>query len=132
MLGPGRKFRAAEDKDLFDRLLLAGVRGRYEPAISAVHAQWRSRRQRLMLNWEYGIGAGARLAKLARINPGLARGVSDDVLVRWGVRDLVGCVRRGYKFGAAAALLRTAGILFGFLMALPIPLRGGHFAVREG
>ena len=132
MLGPGKGFRAAEDLDLFDRLLLAGVRGRYEPAMSAAHDQWRTRWQRLTLNWAYGVGAGARLAKLGRLHPRLARRVVDDVLLRWGVRDLVACVRRGYKFGAAAALLRIAGILAGFVMALRVPVRGGHFAGRSG
>jgi glycosyltransferase involved in cell wall biosynthesis len=127
MLGPGRRFRAAEDRDLFDRLLLAGVRGRYEPGMSATHDQWRSRQQRLMLNWAYGVGAGARLAKLIRLNRRLARRVANDLLVRWGVRDLATSVRRGYKFGVAAALIRIAGILSGLAMALPMEVREGHF-----
>lgn len=133
-LGPGRFLRAAEDKDLFDRLLGAGYRGRFEPGIRARHEQWRTRRQRLRLDFSYGIGAGARLAKLMRVDRARARRVGREVVVRWGFQDLASCIRNRYEFGALAALLRLGGIVVGFVAAAGLPIRSGHFStpVRGG
>ena len=58
--GPGARYRAAEDHDLFDRLLAAGFAGRYEPAVAAEHEQWRQRWALVGLEWAYGVGTGAR------------------------------------------------------------------------
>ena len=49
---------------MFDRLFLAGSVGRYEPAALAWHDQWRERGDVFALEWRYGTGSGARLAKL--------------------------------------------------------------------
>jgi hypothetical protein len=130
LLGPGRRFRAGEDKDLFDRMLHAGARGRYDPAMLVAHEQWRPRAERLRLDWSYGIGGGARLAKLARIDRAHARAVAVELLWRWGVRDFAACVRSRYKLGATAALLRLAGIIVGFTAAMTVPVRDGHFSPR--
>lgn len=46
-LGACSGFRAAEDNDLWDRLLAAGFSGRYEPEAEAWHEQWRRRGQLL-------------------------------------------------------------------------------------
>jgi hypothetical protein len=129
-LGPGHRFVAAEDGDLFDRLLAAGFRGRYEPAALAWHEQWRDRRARLRLDWCYGIGAGARLAKLARTDRSRAKSVSRDVVVRWGLQALAGDLRRGYRFAVATDAARLAGVTRGFVTALVVPLRAGHFRPR--
>jgi glycosyltransferase involved in cell wall biosynthesis len=129
-LGPGRWLRAAEDKDLFDRLLAAGLRGRYEPGMLVEHRQWRSRRQRLRLDWSYGIGAGARLAKVLKTDRRRARGIFRDVVVRWGFADLAGCIRKGHRFEAAAATLRLIGIALGLASGLVIPVRNGHYVIR--
>ncbi|HMC51278.1 MAG TPA: glycosyltransferase, partial [Acidimicrobiales bacterium] len=72
-LGPGGRLGVVEDLDLFDRLFAAGMVGRYEPAARAWHDQWRTRPQLLRMDWQYGRGAGARLAKLVRTDPPGAR-----------------------------------------------------------
>jgi len=130
--GPGHRFVASEDADLFDRLLAAGLRGRYEPAALAFHEQWRGRRERVRLDYRYGVGAGARLAKLARTDRSRARVVAGEVVVRWGIRTLASDLRRGYRFGVLSDAARLAGMLAGFGAALPTPIREGHFAERRG
>ena len=72
-LGAGARFTSSPEADLYDRLFLAGFHGRYEPAARAWHEQWRSSRQLIQLDWRYGFGNGARLAKLcAATGPGRA------------------------------------------------------------
>lgn len=127
-LGPGTRFRAGEDKDLFDRILRAGAKGRYEPGMFVRHVQWRSRAERLRLDWSYGIGSGARLAKILKTDRRHARAVARDTFIRWGLADLATCIRNRYKLGAAAAMLRIAGMITGIVAGLMTPVRAGHFA----
>ncbi|MEX2554348.1 MAG: glycosyltransferase [Actinomycetota bacterium] len=131
LLGAGVPFKGGEDFDLFDRLIASGVPGRYEPSILAHHDQWRSKRERLKLDFGYGIGAGARLAKLMRADRQHARAVARDVLWRWGLLDFVNCIRKRYEYGAIAALYRLAGIVRGLVGGLAIPVVDGHFAPRR-
>lgn len=131
VLGAGVPLKGAEDFDLFDRLIASGAKGRYEPTILAYHEQWRSRSTRLRLDFGYGIGGGARLAKLVRTDRAHARAVAREILWRWGLKDLGTCIRRGYKYGALAALVRLGGMLRGFLQAAMIPVVDGHFAPRR-
>ena len=113
-LGPGTWFAAAEDLDLFDRLLAAGLIGRHEPGASAVHLQWRrSRHALLLLEWHYGKGMGARLALERRRNRSRARALRREALVAKGVREIGQTLRERYEFGALAAAVRTAGTLYG-------------------
>ena len=63
-LGRGTWIDAANDVDLFDRLITAGWVGRYEPSARVVHVQWRTPGQNVRLFWAYGKGMGARVAKL--------------------------------------------------------------------
>jgi glycosyltransferase involved in cell wall biosynthesis len=60
-LGVGSPGRAAEDADLFYRLLQRGARFRYEPAAVVYHRR-QSRSQRLASRWGYGHGIGAMCA----------------------------------------------------------------------
>lgn len=118
-LGPGTWTRAAEDLDLFDRLLAAGHLGWFEPGAAAVHEQWRSRRELLRLDHGYGVGLGARLVLLLRRGQRQrARATAADAVwqgtVVTGWRDL----RKGYEFGALLALARALGTLRGALRAL--------------
>jgi glycosyltransferase involved in cell wall biosynthesis len=131
MLGAGQRFRAAEDTDLFDRILAAGLRGRYDPALLASHDQWRTRGERLRLDWSYGVGAGARLAKILRRDRRQARLVAGEFLWRWGVLDLARSLRSRYKFGAAAAAIRLVGMVAGLVAAFAHPVRDGRFAPRR-
>ena len=65
-MGPGSRWPAGEDPDLLDRVLATGAHGWYEPDAAAYHEHWRRVRQYVALQHRYGIGSGARLAKLAR------------------------------------------------------------------
>jgi GT2 family glycosyltransferase len=57
-LGAGSLGRAAEDADLFYRLLRAGAHVHYEPGALVYHER-QSRAQRLASRWNYGHGIGA-------------------------------------------------------------------------
>lgn len=115
-LGPGTWTRAAEDLDLMDRLLAAGLEGWFAPEARAVHDQWRSRRELVRLDHGYGIGLGARLVLLRRRGyGGRARTVARDAVwsgtVVTGWRD----ARQRYELGALLALARLAGVARGLL-----------------
>ena len=107
--GPGTWVAAAEDQELFDRLVLSGVRGYYEPAARVYHDQWRTRRQALRLHWNYGKGMGARLARLWRSDRALARRIGREVIVGDTLTSFVRALRAGYQTGAVFALLRLVG-----------------------
>lgn len=57
-LGVGSPGKAAEDMDLFYRLLRAGATVRYEPD-ALVHHERTSKARRLATRWSYGFGMGA-------------------------------------------------------------------------
>jgi GT2 family glycosyltransferase len=127
-LGGGARFCAAEDLDLFDRLLAAGFTGRYEPAAAAWHDQWRSRRQQVVVDWRYGVGAGARLAKLVRTNRARARMAAGESAWDDGLRLVGRAVRVRQEFFLATTLARVGGMVAGMLAGLVAPLRAGRFA----
>ena len=65
-LGAGTPAGSAEDLDLFHRLLRAGCRMRYDPAVRLAHAHGRSRPEQILsLNRNYLLGRGAFYAKHA-------------------------------------------------------------------
>lgn len=125
-LGAGGPFRACEDGDLIDRLLAAGHRGRYEPSVMGWHEQWRDKRALLRLDWNYGIGFGARLAKLVRLDVRRSGAVAWDFLWVWGLALVPPALRRGYKFGVVSPLLRVCGAVVGLAGAAPLTTRDGH------
>lgn len=129
-LGPGTPLRAAEDYDLFDRLLASGALGRYEPEMLAYHEQWRDRRALLKLDWAYGIGGGARLAKLMRTDRMRARAAARVAFWTWGLKPAARDIRAGYEFGAAFALMRVAGTVVGLARGATVPVDGGHLRAR--
>lgn len=104
-LGPGTPLRAAEDADLFRRVLAAGWQGRHAADAVVLHRQWRTRRAALTTSWAYGIGAGAAARRAGTSWRGP---VLTDAL-HPAVRDL----RAGYLTGTAAGLLRAAGAVVG-------------------
>jgi GT2 family glycosyltransferase len=116
-LGPGAPWPAAEDLELLDRLLAAGLRGRYEPSASAYHVQWRRRRELPGLEWRYGVGQGARLVRLRRLDPARYRALARLVWGRQGVAELARCLRRREELGTLMVLARLAGTAFGQLTA---------------
>ncbi len=99
-LGPGTPAHAAEDQDLFARVLRAGWVGCYEPGASVVHLQWRTRGQGLRRAFAYGVGAGT--------TSGLRDAAWRDAVLP-AARDL----QAGYLTGTASGLLRAAGALVG-------------------
>ena len=126
-LGGGARFEAAEDLDLFDRLFAAGWTGRYEPAAVAYHDQWRTRRQLLVLDWRYGIGAGARLAKLARTDRRRARLVVREVIVRGDLATLWRVALAREEFAVLTHVIRLVATVPGLFAGLVTPVRAGRF-----
>ena len=126
LLGAGAPLRAAEDNDLFDRLLAAGFTGWYEPTAAAWHDQWRTRGELVRLDWAYGVGTGARLAKLRRADPGRAREVATESVWRNGLRLLPGQVRHRYELGVATTLARVTGAAAGYVRARRLGVDDGH------
>ena len=116
--GPGARYRAAEDHDLFDRLLAAGFVGRYEPAVAAEHEQWRQRWALVGLEWAYGVGTGARLERLRRTSPGLAGDIVAASLWRDGLRTIPRSLRDGHELNVAFVGARVAATVAGFGAAL--------------
>ena len=126
-LGAGGHFRSAPEADLFDRILAAGWLGRYEPTALAYHEQWRDTAQIVELDFGYGVGNGARLAKLVRADRFRARRAAQDALWDWGVAAAVQEWRRNERPLAKAALYRLAGTVSGFVRGLATPVDHGHF-----
>jgi GT2 family glycosyltransferase len=126
-LGAGADLRAAEDNDLWDRLFASGRTGVYEPEASGWHEQWRTRRQLIPLNWAYGFGSGARVAKLLRSDRRRARAAARLAFWDWGLADAPRWLPR-HRLAAVLGVVRAAGAAAGLLRALPIAVRDGHFA----
>lgn len=127
LLGAGAKFRAGEDKDIFDRLLSAGLRGRYEPTAAVLHLDWRDRRETLVLNWTYGIGTGARIVKRVKTDRQRARRVVRETLWEWGLREIYQNLVWRNKWIVLITSVRTLGMIAGLVRAAPHRVQGGHF-----
>lgn len=130
-LGGGARYRAAEDLDLFDRLLAAGFRGRYEPAALSWHDQWRSRPALVRLDWGYGIGLGARIAKLARTDRARLRMAMRESLWIDGFAVVVAAIRARHEFLVVTTAARLAGTVVGAAWAAPAGIRGGCFVPAQ-
>jgi GT2 family glycosyltransferase len=117
-MGPGTRFPAAEDNDLFDRLFAAGCVGRYEPSALAFHDQWRSRRQLVRLEWLYGVGMGARLARLMRSDRRRASAALKADLWANGIKLIPTLLRDRYEFGVLFVVVRAVGTTTGFFGAI--------------
>jgi GT2 family glycosyltransferase len=62
-MGPGTPYPAAEDNDFAFRFLESGGRIIYDPRPTLYHRAWRSEKEFIWLNWNYGYGQGAFYAK---------------------------------------------------------------------
>jgi glycosyltransferase involved in cell wall biosynthesis len=129
-LGVGGRFGSSPEHDLFDRCFAAGLTGRFEPSALAYHSQWRGPRRLLLLDARYGYGTGARLAKLVRIDRRRARLVAVDY-AKAGLAELGRELRAGHGYPAFGTLLRLLAIPFGFLRAIVVPLRHGHYRTHR-
>ena len=116
--GPGARFRAAEDHDLFWRVLRAGWVGRYAPDAVVVHAQWRGLGAFLAANVGYGVGSGALAAKVASVDAARGRALLRAAFVDKGVRRALTHLRAGYELGALASLLTASGVVAGAARAV--------------
>ncbi|HVT65998.1 MAG TPA: glycosyltransferase [Mycobacteriales bacterium] len=128
-LGVGGRFGSSPEHDLFDRVFATGLGGGFEPSALAYHSQWRGPRRLLLLDARYGYGTGARLAKLLRIDRRRARLVAADYL-RGGLSELRRELRARQGYPAIGTVLRLLAIPFGFLRAVVVPLRDGHYRTR--
>jgi glycosyltransferase involved in cell wall biosynthesis len=129
-LGPGSRFREADDVDLFDRLIATGGRGRYEPTADSAHDQWRRSRQYVALQHDYGFGSGARLSKLRRADRVRFREAARADVWQWGLKVLPRELGRRDWYRALGTALRIAGALRGFVAASFVKVRDGHFEPR--
>jgi GT2 family glycosyltransferase len=128
-MGTGGRFGAAPEHDLFDRCFAAGYLGRYEPKALAWHAQWRGPRRLLLLDLRYGYGAGARLAKLWRLDRRRARLVTADYF-GGSFRELLRELRGLQGYPSLGTLLRLLAMPIGLLRALAVPLVDGQYEAR--
>jgi glycosyltransferase involved in cell wall biosynthesis len=131
-LGAGGPFKAAEDNDLFDRLFAMGFTALYDPQVLAWHDQWRNWRDLIKLDLSYGFGDGARVSKLLRSDRvrGLKR--ARALFWDWGLADLGRYIGRRVPFLALLAAMRFIGGAIGFIRAIGVPVRDGHFVPRTG
>jgi glycosyltransferase involved in cell wall biosynthesis len=126
-MGPGARWPAGEDPDLLDRSLSTGAHGWYTPDAVAEHEHWRRGREYVRLQHSYGIGSGARVAKLLRTNPRRFLIVAIDDQWRWGIVTIVVELAKRDFIRAAGSVMRVLGMLRGFAGAILVPVRDGHF-----
>lgn len=130
-MGPGSRWPAGEDPDLLDRVLATGAHGWYAPDAAAHHEHWRRARQYIRLQHSYGIGSGARMAKLARTDRARLRIVAADDVWRWGLASIARELVKRDWLRAAGSLLRLLGMVRGFLSGLTVPVENNHFRLRR-
>ncbi|MGH9029619.1 MAG: glycosyltransferase family 2 protein [Acidimicrobiales bacterium] len=141
LMGPGARFRAAEDHDVFWRALRAGYTGAYVPTAVIKHRQWRNRRQQLRAYYAYGVGTGAFEVKRSRLDGRDSRATNAapralsarSATARLAVtraRSLATNVVRGYQMGAAGDAFMLAGAVTGAAGAARVPVVDGHFSSR--
>lgn len=113
-LGAGTGFYAAEDSDLFYRLMRAGYKIACRDDITVVHHEWRTRREQGQMLFRYGVGAGAQTAKhLAGGDRAAAR-----IALREAGRHLVTVVRSLVRLRVRIALLQfvfIGGMIAGYV-----------------
>ena len=93
-LGPGGRFRGAEDTDFIHRILHSGGTIRYEPEVVVTHLPWRDPGTQSMVDREYGHGIAAWA--LRRLTQGdlFPAKVALMVVLSQGRRALGGILRR--------------------------------------
>lgn len=130
-MGPGSRWPAGEDPDLLDRVLATGAHGWYAPDAAAHHEHWRRVRQYVVLQHRYGIGSGARLAKLLRSDRARFRVVLVDDVWRWGLASIARELFKRDWLRAAGSVLRLLGMARGWVTACFVPISNGHFRAKR-
>lgn len=128
LLGAGARFRAAEDLDLFDRLLDVG-RGWHVPEAVGFHDPWRDRWAVLRLQVAYGTGYGVRLSKVLRTDRRRGMALVRYETMRLG-RDVRHDVRIGYELGVVTRLGWSVAAVVGLVRGMVTPIQGGHLVPR--
>ncbi|MFY9588798.1 MAG: glycosyltransferase [Actinomycetota bacterium] len=129
-LGPGAPLVAAEDVDLFWRLLRAEVNGLHEPSLSVTHRQWRTRTQSFGRHFDYGIGAGAFVAKAIRMGDANGWRILRRRLFRDGFGAAFRHLIKRQEHAALAELMVALGVPVGAARAARLTLRDGVFVPR--
>lgn len=139
MLGPGAPLRAAEDVDVFWRLLLNGGTGMFDPDAVVAHRQWRGRVKQLRVYVGYGVGSGALAVKRWRFQGGndvrlsrreAAKRGGRELVWAHGVEGMIRNVEKRFAMGALAELAMAAGAVKGVTRARRMDLVDGHFVRR--
>jgi GT2 family glycosyltransferase len=113
-LGAGAPLHAAEEKDLFWRLLRAGWSGRYCPEMIVAHGHPEGRRERLRTEYRYGVGGGAFSAKVALVEPAEGLRYLRNRAWRGGIAVAARGAVRAQPSVVAEGVARAAGTAVGF------------------
>lgn len=116
-LGAGTRFFAAEDTDMFYRLMRAGFMIACRDDITVIHHEWRSRSERSRMLFRYGLGAGAQTAK----HMGAGDWIAGTVALREIGRHVVTIARSVLLLRARIAFLQIVfigGMIGGFARRL--------------
>jgi GT2 family glycosyltransferase len=126
LLGPGGAFNSADDNDFGYRLLRAGYRIHYIPDAVVYHRARRAGRELAKVNWDYGRGQGAFLAKHTLRGDHWTRSRFRTTLrfwaTRWACRPLRERTIRGHGELTYVLAFLSAAVQW-WLQALPSLLR---------
>ncbi|MCU1460285.1 MAG: glycosyltransferase family 2 protein [Acidimicrobiales bacterium] len=112
-LGPGTRWPAAEDHDLLWRLLAAGWEGAFAPGAAVAHHDWRGLRATTAVEFRYGVGAAAFVAKVAETDRDAAHHLMHRRRQAAGARRVLADIRRGWHRAALVDAARGAGLAVG-------------------
>jgi GT2 family glycosyltransferase len=123
-LGPGAKYRGAEDADFLHRVLRSGGVIRYDPDVVVSHLPWRSGQDQSAVEFDYGYGLAAwALVRMTRGDFHPAR-IAASAFLAQSRRAASGWLRRDARARATGASY-CAGFLHGAIGWIRSP-RGGN------
>ncbi|HEV8337656.1 MAG TPA: glycosyltransferase [Candidatus Polarisedimenticolia bacterium] len=93
-LGPGGRFRGADDTDFIHRVLKSGGAILYDPDVVVFHLGWRDDESQTAVEFEYGHGIAAWALKMAAQGDFFPLGIALEVVASQGRRALGGILRR--------------------------------------
>ncbi|MCU1379352.1 MAG: hypothetical protein JWN29_2335 [Acidimicrobiales bacterium] len=130
-LGAGARFRAADDWDMFWRVLRAGWSAIYTADAVIHHEQWRSRRQAIQTRYGYSIGAAAFCVKASRFGDPMGRRLLVDRLRHEGLHTTMRGLRQRKATLAAIGAANVVGSLAGAWRARTEALDGACYASAD-
>jgi glycosyltransferase involved in cell wall biosynthesis len=128
-LGAGAPLRAADDWDVFFRLMRGDGHLAYTPDAVVRHEQWRSTGQALRVRHGYSMGAGALAVKSWKLGGRVDRRQARLLMagrLREGLQAVVVGVATLRWFRAVSGVMTLAGVLRGAGSALLTPVDGEH------